>query len=273
MFRPPRTLRTILLMGVVAAIPRAYAIDWDVRDVEHPVMGAIKVAVPTTGVVTPVNDLRIVSAAFVSCEKGTRRIAIELANSLESNPQGGLMPAEPPRLVCNPEAVRGAPVRGSEIPVTWKTNELGDGLARGLDPAALSRCGALDIVQVIGLPANAAVKTQRLSMVLMPSGPGVSQVFAACGPPSATPAPATPAPAAPPVAAAVPPGWRVARTVANGKTNVRSAPALDAPVSAQLPPNARILVQKATGPWWKVRPTKGSTFAGYIREDRFTPLD
>jgi hypothetical protein len=44
-------------------------------------------------------------------------------------------------------------------------------------------------------------------------------------------------------------------------------------VSAQLPPNARILVQKATGPWWKVQPTKGSTFVGYIREDRFTPLD
>jgi len=268
MFRPSRTLRTILLTGVIAAVPRAYAIEWDVRDVEHPVMGAIKVAVPTAGVVTPVNDLRIVSAAFVSCEKATGRIAIELANSLESNPQGGLMPAEPPRLVCNPEAVRGAPVRGSEIPVTWKTNELGDGLARDLDPAALSRCGALDIVQVISLPANAAVKSQRLSMVLMPSGPGLSQVFAACGP-----RPAAPAPSAQPNAPAIPAGWRLARTVANGKTNVRSAPSLDAPVSAQFPPNARILVQKATGPWWKVQPTKGSTFAGYIREDRFTPLD
>jgi hypothetical protein len=268
MFRSPRSIRTFLLMAAIGAVPSAHAIDWEVRDVEHPVMGAIKVAVPTAGVVTPVNDLKIVSAAFVSCEKSTRRIAIELANSLESDPQGGLKPAETPRLVCNPEAVRGAPVRGNEIAVTWKTNELGDGLARDLDPAALSRCGALDIVQVISLPAAAATKTQRISMVLAPRGPGLAQVFDACGP-RATQAQAAP----PPDTVVVPPGWRLARTVANGKTNVRSAPALDAPVSAQLPPNARILVQKATAPWWKVQPTKGSTFAGYIREDRFTPLD
>src|SRR4051812_5311201 len=96
---------------------------WEVRDVEHPVMGPIKVAVPKSGVSTTVSELRVVSAAFVSCEKRAGKIAIELANSIESDTRGGLRPANLPKLICNPGK--------TEIAATWRTSELGDTLARG----------------------------------------------------------------------------------------------------------------------------------------------
>ena len=247
------------------------ATEWDVRDADHPVLGPIRVAVPRNGTSTVVRDLKIVSAAFVSCEKRASRIAIELANSLESDTRGGLPPAENPRLVCSAPGLR--PQRSytaNDIPATWESNELGDMLARGLSPAALRQCGSIDIVQSVKLPEGAAAKSQAVSMSLAPNGRDLDSVFVACGEKTAFPATA-PAPAvrsSAPESAAAPSGWSFARTAAQGRTNVRKAASVDSPAVAQLPPGARVLVQKDTGPWWKVKPTKGAGFAGYVREDR-----
>ena len=308
-------MRALARVGLVAtvliAVPAA-AVTWDVRDLDHPEMGAIKVAVPAAGVVTQGKDLKLVSAAFVSCEKSNGTIAIELANSAENDTTGGLRPAETPRLVCHPRGAAGGGVaRGEGIAATWKTNELGDTRARGLAAAKLSRCATIDVLQYVALPVKGGAATsQFVAMELQPAEPGLSEVFAACGQggaavatapaakpaapvkPSTAPTPAKPsaAPASPkpstvpaPVKPATPPapvpqapkavaeaGWQFAITAAQGKTNVRQGPDIASPVVAQLPPSARILVQKGEGAWWKVKPTRGNGVMGYVRDDRFT---
>jgi uncharacterized protein YgiM (DUF1202 family) len=62
--------------------------------------------------------------------------------------------------------------------------------------------------------------------------------------------------------------WKPARTIAKGRTNVRSAASLDSSVVVQLAPGARILVQRTSTEWWKVKPRSGAGFSGYIRQDR-----
>jgi hypothetical protein len=251
-------------------------------------MGAIKVAVPKSGVSTTVKDLRIVSAAFVSCEKRTHKIAIELANSIESDTRGGLRPANLPRLVCNQVAAPGkSAMTTSEVPTRWQTGELGDTLARGLSPGTLRRCVSIDVLQDVAMPAGAPVRSQAIALELTPYGRELDEVFVACGERTAYSAPvperpviaatkAAPvlsAPPAPPAKAKpIPPivdsAWKPARTVDGGRTNVRAAPGIDARVVAQLPANARVLVQPATAPWWRVKPTMGGEFTGFVREDR-----
>ena len=246
-------------------------VEWEVRDVEHPTLGPIKVAVPKRGVLTPMQDEKIVSAAFVSCQKRTGRIAIELANSLESNPSGGLSPTGMPRLYCNrPDGVTMTSLAASEIPATWKANGLGDTMAQDLAAAALRRCVSIDILQSVTLPVPAPVKGQRIAMEIAPYGRGLDEVFTACGEKTAY-AGEAPKPAKAAVAASAPQaagGWRIARTARTGKTNVREAPRLDSRAVAQLPPDARIQAQPAEAPWWRVRPRTGKGFSGYVREDR-----
>ena len=270
--------------GVASA--QAPAVTWDVRDVDHPIMGAITVAVPQSGVTTNANGVKIVSAAFVSCEKATHTLAIELANSTESDTRGGLQPVEMPRLVCNAR-VNGTPVR-TEVTARWSTNELGDTLARGLSPAELRKCGAIDVQQNVVMPVGSATLSQRLAMTLSPGDAGLAPVFAACEGPvvnapaplpqrptmAAAPvpraaAPATPAPTpATSKAAAADSSWKSARTLPSGKTNVRATPRIDGAVVTQLHPGTPLLAQKAEGDWWRVKPTKGTGFAGFIRGDR-----
>ena len=62
--------------------------------------------------------------------------------------------------------------------------------------------------------------------------------------------------------------WKVARTVAHGKTNVRARPNTHSQVVARLDPGAVILVQRAQGDWWRAKSRNGDRFEGYIREDR-----
>ena len=242
---------------------------WDVRDVEHPILGAIKVAVPQSGVTTRVKGSQIVSAAFVSCEKATGTIAIELANSVESDTKGGLPPVEMPRMVCNGRA-SGAPAR-TAIRAKWTTNELGDVMARGLSAAELRRCGAIDIEQEVALPPGAALASQRIALRLLPATTDIASVLA-CGSAGqaaeVAPAAAPARPKASPAAVAVDAPWRPARTVPGSRSNVRAAPRMDGRLVKQLPAGTRLLAQKAEGDWWRVKPARGATFSGYIRADR-----
>ena len=134
-----------------------------------------------------------------------------------------------------------------EIAAKWQTNELGDTMARGLSAQSLRRCLSIDVLQAVALP-DAGAKGQRVTMEITPYSKGLVDVLAECGAKG---------------------GWRAARTAASGgKTNVRDAPRIKAGVVTQLEPNARILVEPATAPWWKARPRSGAGFSGYIREDR-----
>jgi hypothetical protein len=103
----------------------------------------------------------------------------------------------------------------------------------------------------------------------VPTAPAPVAPVPAAPPPKAVPAaPAPTLAAAPPASAAIPAGWHTARTITAGRTNVRAAPNVDAKVVTQMPAGAVILVQKASGDWWRVKPTRGPPFEGYIREDR-----
>jgi hypothetical protein len=281
------------------------AIEWDVHDIEHAVLGPIKYAVQKHAVTTSVAKAKIFSLSFVSCQKRNGKIAIELTNAADSDPAGGLAPSATPRLVCE-----GPPARGRsagtkhDLAAKWEIRPLGDTLARDLEPAELRRCVAIDVVQSVALPPGSPRKSQRIEMTIPPYDRGLDAVFAACGersvyaasaPAPAVPAPA-PAPAAPhsppvpaakPVAPAPPPApaaetaaqapapaakaegsWQRARTTPKGRTNLRAAPSTQAAIVAKLAPNSNLLVQPVGSSWWKVRTTRGSAVAGYVREDR-----
>jgi hypothetical protein len=109
-----------------------------------------------------------------------------------------------------------------------------------------------------------------------PAKPAPAPVVASVPPPAAakpappsTPLPATapPATAPPATAPADAGGWREARTVPTGKTNVRAGPSLQTPIVTELFPGAVLMVQ-GTGEWYRVRPSRGNAFEGYIRQDR-----
>ena len=215
-------------------------------------MGPVKVAVPRDPVVTPVGKDRIDSLVFFSCEKKAQKIAIELANANEADARGGLHPKEMPKLVCNTQQGR------TELAATWEVSELGDALARGLSPSALRRCGTIDVFQSVALPKGWARDSQRIDLVLPPAAKELESVLAACGEASAVASSARQSDD----------GWKPARTIGKGRTNVRGAPSLDAAVVIQLAPNERVLVQSTSTEWWKVKPRKGDAYGGYIRQDR-----
>ena len=261
-------------------------IEWEVREVDHPRMGAIKVAVPRSSIATTVGADKIQSLVFFSCEKALGKIAIELANAPESDGRAGLAPKQMPRLVCYIGTAK------SELATSWLVSDLGDALARGLSPSALRRCASIEVLQNIALPKGWARGNERVRIELKPSTEAIDSVLTECGAtPSpatsaaATPAPATPAPATPasaipasatpakaapatPARAAAAESWKPARTIAKGRTNVRASPDLDSAVVIRLDPGARVLVQPSSGDWWKAKPATGEKFRGYIREDR-----
>ena len=255
-----------LLVAISKQRAAASGIKWEVRDGEHKKLGPIKVALALTARTTDAGRDKIVSSVYVSCEKDSGRIAIELANARAAEPSGGLGPKDPPRLICIGVA-RGGVEAKTEIPVRWETNELGDELARGLGPAELRRCASINILQNVVLPAGWPRATQDIAIEIAPYGRELDAVFTACGETTAYAA-ATEKPAEP---AAAPASWQRAHTIAKGRTNVRSQGTLASSVVTQLPPNDAILVQQAPGDWWRVRPRNGSAYEGYIRRDRFNP--
>ncbi|MGZ5060465.1 MAG: SH3 domain-containing protein [Usitatibacter sp.] len=258
----------------------ASAVEWDVRDVTHPLLGPIKVAVQKRATITAARSGSIVSLAFVSCQKARGRIAIELANAPENDAKSGLGPTELPRLVCNaPRSPGDGVVVKSDLEASWEIDTLGDSLARGLSPATLRRCASIDIVQNVAPPAGWRQASQRVAMELLPYGRALDAVFSACGETTAYAAEEQPVPAMPQAKAAPPAArsdsrpasadeWKPARTIAKGRTNVRSAASVDSALVTHLEPGTRILVQRASSDWWKVRPRNGARFSGYIRGDR-----
>lgn len=274
----------------VVAIGKRFAVDsglqWDMREANHPVLGPIQFAGRKSEVTTAVREHRIFSNAYVSCQRKTGTIALELTNAPSTAPDRGLGPIDLPRLVCNSPGPQGAGVVKTDIAASWEIGALGDALARGLSPAALRNCVSIDVLQNLALPAAWRQESQRVGLQITPYARELDAVFARCGeasayaiveePRPAVPAtragasPARPAPAATErVAPAAELPWLAARTTAKGKTNVRAAPNLGSAVVIQLDAGARLEVQKAAADWWKVRPAPGAgNFSGYIREDR-----
>jgi hypothetical protein len=266
----------------------AAAIEWDVRDVSHPLMGPIRTAVQRSAVATAVKSGKILSQAFVSCQKSSGKIAIELVNAPESDARSGLGPVDLPRLVCNSPRPQGDGVLvKSDLAASWEIGGLGDTLARGLSPAALRRCASIDVLQNVALPRGWPQESLRIAMEITPYARELDAVFAACGEttafvpePTAPVAVERPAPAPPQAKAMEPPPkgdlvarpaevpWKPARAIAKGRTNVRRAASLDSGVVIQLDPGARILVQQTSAEWWKVKPRSGASFGGYVRRDR-----
>lgn len=231
-----------LLLGSAAASP----LEWELREANHPVLGQIRFAFPKGHIVTSIGKVKVFSRPYVSCERGTGKIAIEVTHGISPDDTKGLQPKTVPRLVC------GGP-RPEELVARWTINDLGDVLARGLLPPDLRRCAAIHVEQDVSLPQ--APGTARVEFVITPSDKVLDAVFVACG--GATQK-STPTPIS----------WRSVRTIPRGKTNVRAQPNTSSPVVVQLDPGAMVTVQPAEGDWWRARSSGKLTFDGYIRSDR-----
>ncbi len=255
-------------------------LEWEIREANHPSLGQIRFAFLKTQIVSSVGSVKVFTRPYVSCEKSTGKIAIEVAHGMTPEDTRGLMPKSVPRLVCS-----GPPPTGEkklvqeELVARWGINDLGDVLARGLMPADLRRCASILVDQDVTLPQ--APGTAHVEFEITPYNRVMDAVFVACGETTAYgPGAMTlsrQAAAVPPAAAAPPPppppalsedGWRSVRTLSSGKTNVRARPSTNAPLVLQLEPGAMVTVQLAEGDWWRARSSGKRTFDGYIRSDR-----
>ena len=254
---------------------------WEVRDLVHPVMGSIKVGIWLNAQSTDAGRDRIVTSVYVSCQKVTDRIAIELANAPAANPAGGVGPMDLPQLTCVGLKADGGAQR-TELPASWEIDSFGDALSRNMRPSLLRSCAAIEVAQNVALPPGWPRESQRIAFGFSPYSRELDDVFTQCGEPSAYPAeqvaaatpgkasasPTTAGKAAPPAAASAA-AWKRARTVAKGHTNVRAAGNLQGALVTQLPPGMPVLVQPAEGEWWHVKPRSGNAYQGFIRRDRF----
>ncbi len=255
-----------------AALGRQRAMDsrleWEIHDADHPVLGAIRFAHTRTALVTPIGKAKVYSSAYVSCEKGTGTIAIELANQTAPTDPGGLRPTRMPRLVCiRPGRAGDAQTVQQVLDASWHVNQIGDAMARGLQPSMLRACAAIAIVQDVALPKGWSRSSAQLHFEITPYDRDLDSIFATCGQPSAYAAAGQVAAEPAPVAAAAPP-WKTARTVARGRSNVRAGPSLKSAVVIELNPGSLVLIQSTGGAWWRVKSRAGPKFEGYIREDR-----
>ncbi len=257
------------------------ATEWDVKDIDHAQLGPIKFAVQRSAVTTTVGSEKILSLVFVSCQKSSGKIAIELTNAAGSDPAGGLRPTEMPRIVCSSPGPRGTGnlVKG-DLAAKWEMSSLGDTLTRGLSPSELRRCASIDVLQSVALPPGLPQSSKRIAMEITPYNRALDSVFTACGektafapadqaPPAAPPvARPAPAPESGPSTASADAPWRPARTIAKNRSIVRAAASLDSPIVIKLDPGKKLLVRRTSAPWWEVKPRGGAGFRGYIREDR-----
>lgn len=249
----------ILALFLPSLGAHAAPVAWQIGEGAHPTLGSIRFASPKTPITTPVGSAKVSSRAFVSCERSSGKIAIELAHATAPDDPGGLQPKTLPVLMCNKRAA-GNRLLQTELPARWAISDLGDVLARGFLPQILRQCVSIDVVQEVKLPAGWARDSARVQLAIDPYGKELDSIFATCG---ETPA-SVPATSPAPVVAA----WKSARATSNGRTNVRARPAVDSPLVVQLHPGTPVLVQSAGGGWWRVRPSSGARFEGYIRGDR-----
>lgn len=251
----------------------AMHLEWEIGEAGHPILGPIRFAHTKTSIATPVGTANVYSNAYVSCEKSSRTIAIELTNQITPDDPGGLPPARMPRLVCmSPAGTSGAKMVQQVLETSWQVNDLGDALARGLRPSALRACASIGIVQDVVMPEGWAPGSLPVQFEISPYARELDSIFATCGEVSAY-APAAVAPSSASARAAsrrpaIDRTWKTARTIASGRTNVRARPNLHSAVVAQLNPGAVILVQSTGGAWWRAKSRTGAKFEGYIRGDR-----
>lgn len=240
-------------------------LEWEIREAGHPILGNIRFAFLKKPFETPVGNDKVYSVAYVSCQKATQLLAIELTNLKAPEDPGGLRPGKSPRLVCSrPIPAADGRLIQEELPLKWEVNEIGDAMARGLPPPALRQCVSLGIVQEVALPETWSQETARVVFAIAPYAKELDEIFTTCGEASAY-APASPPPSPAREAA---PSWRTARVTTGGKTNVRAQPNGQSAVVAQLDPGTVVLVRKVKADWWSAKPRSGAAFEGYIREDR-----
>jgi hypothetical protein len=138
---------TLLLCS---ALQPAHAAQWEIREASHPLLGPIRFAFTATPIATPVGISRVSSQVYVSCERDTDTVAIEVANSQAPGDPRGLAPRVAPKLVCKRKSRQGTVQE--ELKAVWAHNELGDVLARGFRPDELLACNAIAVVQQVELP-------------------------------------------------------------------------------------------------------------------------
>ncbi len=303
----PTAKSSFLAIVFLLVVLPVHALEWEIREAGHPILGNIRFAYIKNPVETPVGNAKVFSRAYFSCQKGGR-FAIELANATAPDDPKGLRPSTDPRLYCNrPIQPWDEKLIQEELLARWSVNEIGDALAQGFRPFPLRECVSIRVMQEVVLPAGWSQKTAKVEFDLLPYNRELDSVFANCGevsayapaapPPAATPpapakpavalappappkpavavtppAPAKPAPqteAAPAKPAPQPdPAWQAARVLSSGKTNVRGGPRLESAIVIELPPGSPVLVQKTGTEWWRARSASGAPFEGYIRQDR-----
>jgi hypothetical protein len=262
----------------------ASKLQWDVREAGHPTLGPIVFAMLKTPIATAVGANRISSNIYLSCERSTAKIAIELANGTRPDDPGGLKAKTPPRLTCSTVGVNDKPA-SEAIAANWIANPLGDVMARGMWPSSLRDCASIGVSEELVLPPGWGRESARVEFEIAPYARELDAVFARCGEPTAYPLPgespagavarAAPpsAKAAPAVDAAAPQaggGWATARVVAEGRTNVRAKPNLHSALVIRLDPGDVVLIQRSAAEWLRAKsqPRAKVPFEGYIRRDR-----
>lgn len=247
----------------------ASRLEWDLGEAGHPGLGNIHFAVLKSAIETVAGNSRVFSRVYLSCQKATGTLAIELTNTVTPDDPGGLRPAAEPRLVCSRlEAPGERKVVEENLLANWEVSPIGDALARGFRPFPLRECVSIRVLQEVALPPGATAKSARIEFDLHPYSRALDAVFATCGEATAYATPASaPAPAVKPAAAPAAP-WITARVQASGKTNVRAAPDVRSAVVVQLHPGSVVLVQRTGNEWWRIRSRSGAAFQGYVREDR-----
>jgi hypothetical protein len=253
----------------------ASRLEWEIREAGHPILGNIRFAYLKSAVETPVGNAKVFSRAYFSCQKATRKFAIELSNATAPDDPRGLRPSAEPRLYCSrPIQPWDEKLVQEEMLAHWDTNEIGDVMAQGLRPFPLRECVSIRVIQEVVLPAGWAQKTARVEFDLLPYNRELDSIFAACGEvsayaptPPAAPAAAS-APAKPVATPAIAAAWQMARVLPGGRTNVRAGPRIDSAIVIQLDAGAVVLVQRTGNEWWRAKQSAGAPFDGYIRQDR-----
>lgn len=293
-----QALATAALSLLMAAVPAHSALDpaaalgkqraaastleWELKEAGHPALGNIRFAFLKSPIETLVGNSKVFSRVYFSCEKASKRFAIELTNGISPDDAGGMKPTTDPRLYCNrPIQPWDEKLVQEELLTHWDISKIGDALTRGIRPFPLRECVSIRVLQDVTLPAGWSQKNAKVEFEIYPYSKDLDSIFATCGEQSAyapdTPAPPivaakaappVPMPAAKPVAPATDLSWQMARVTASGKTNVRAGPNLGAAIVVTLDPGAVVLVQKTGDDWWRAKSTTGTGFAGYIRQDR-----